>query len=308
MKSNTNYFYLAKPVYGGWVTFTAHLLHKLNVKTCLKISSRMEKNVRDFGYGIKYQNVPKEALSLKEPYILCVDKHHFDYLKHAGADPTIVLHDAIEVRKEVVPLLKKCKKIITIRQEISDYLKEKFDIDSEYKYHPFYPYPISPSSVPKTGAVSVSRIDFDKHTELILEANKSLKSPVKIYGAVNRLYEHFKLKDLNFDRYYKGAFAKSFNSISEIMAPAKFLVDMTLIKNDGGGTQYTFLEAIHNHTALILQRKWVEVGTDFKEGYNCFAVDTPEELAELLRSNPDTAKITKNATKLLKRHVDVNWE
>ena len=138
MKSN--YFYLAKPNYGGWVTFTAHLLHSLSTPKCLKISKRLENKTRDFGYGIRYQNVPKESLNLPNPYILCVDKHHFNYLENIGKDPTIILHDTIELKKEVVPFLKKCKKIITIRQQITDYLLATFDIESEYKYHPFFSY------------------------------------------------------------------------------------------------------------------------------------------------------------------------
>ena len=301
-----NYFYLAKPVYGGWVTFTAHLLHTLQTQQCLKIARRYEGKTRDFGYGIRYQNVPVEALSLPNPYILCVDKHHFQYLDKIGKKPTIILHDTIELKKEMIPFLKKCGKIITIRQEITNYLKEKFDVDSEFKYHPFFPY--STKLKKKSGAVSISRIDFDKHTELILEANKKLKKPVKIYGAVNRLYEHFKLKELNLTKYYSGTFEKSFEAITNILAPAKFMVDMTLIKNDGGGTQYTFLEAIHNKTSIILQRKWVEHGTDFKEGFNCLAVDNSQELIELLKKDPNVDKITHNATKLLSRHTNVNWK
>lgn len=302
----TNYFYLAKPTYGGWVTFTAHLMHSLNETQCLKVGNRFEKKSRNFGYGIRYQNVDEFTLEFPNPYILCLDKHHFKFIDKIGVDPTIILHDTIELKKEVIPLLQRCKKIITIRQQISDYLLETFDIKSEYKYHPFFPYPTR--KMEKKGAVAVSRVDFDKHTELILEANKKTKNPVKIYGAINRLYEHFKLKELNLPKYYGGQFEKSFEEISEIMSPAKFMVDMTLIKNDGGGTQYTFLEAIHNKTALILQRKWVEVGTDFVEGENCLAVDTPEELTEILNKNPDVTKIVNNATKLLDRHVKANWK
>jgi len=288
------------------VTFTAHLLRSLNLQQCLKISRRLENNTRDFGYGIRYQNVPSEALSLPNPYILCVDKHHFQYLNKIGKNPTIILHDTIELKKEMIPFLKKCKKIITIRQEITNYLKETFDVNSEFKYHPFFPYPIK--QLKKKGCVSISRVDFDKHTELLLEANKKLKQPIKIYGAMNRLYEHFKLKDLNLPKYYAGTFDKSFKAITDILAPAKFMADMTLIKNDGGGTQYTFLEAIHNKTAIILQRKWVEHGTDFKEGYNCLAVDTSDELIELLNKNPNVDKIVNNATKLLSRHTKVDWK
>ena len=70
------------------------------------------------------------------------------------------------------------------------FLKEKYNIDSLFLPHPFYEYPISNSK--KHEAVSISRIDYDKHTELILKANELLKNKnknnIKIYGAKNDLY------------------------------------------------------------------------------------------------------------------------
>ena len=44
-----------------------------------------------------------------------------------------------------------------------------------------------------------------------------------------------------------------------------FVVDMSIIKGDGGGTQYTFLEAIYHDCALILHKEWVEAGDTFKD-------------------------------------------
>ena len=75
----------------------------------------------------------------------------------------------------------------------------------------------------------------------------------------------------------------------------------------------SFLEAIHNDCALILHRKWIEGGDikpeyrDFKEGYNCFAIDNEKELAELIQSDPDTRKIVANSKALIRRHIDVDW-
>ena len=54
------------------------------------------------------------------------------------------------------------------------------------------------------------------------------------------------------------------------------MVDLSEIPEDGGGTQYTFLEAVYNNCAIVLNRKWIESVDkkyrDFKEGYNCYAV------------------------------------
>jgi hypothetical protein len=56
-----------------------------------------------------------------------------------------------------------------------------------------------------------------------------------------------------FKNHYRGIFDKSFNATSDILNKAKFMVDMSAMPHkDGGGTQYTFLEAIHNNTAITL--------------------------------------------------------
>ncbi|MBA3286096.1 MAG: hypothetical protein H0U27_13705 [Nitrosopumilus sp.] len=36
------------------------------------------------------------------------------------------------------------------------------------------------------------------------------------------------------------------------------MIDLSEIPHDGGGTQYTFLEAIYNNSAIVLNRKWIE--------------------------------------------------
>jgi hypothetical protein len=52
---------------------------------------------------------------------------------------------------------------------------------------------------------------------------------------------------------------------------------------------------------LILHRKWLENDyvdpdyCDFKEGYNCLAVDNENELADIIKKDPDTSKIVENA-------------
>ena len=49
--------YLAKPKYGGWVTFSSQLA-KINKTHIFKITSKGEKKKRNFGYDIEYQNIP----------------------------------------------------------------------------------------------------------------------------------------------------------------------------------------------------------------------------------------------------------
>lgn len=134
---------------------------------------------------------------------------------------------------------------------------------------------------------------------------------IKIYGARRRRHYILRRQNLDFYSHYHGQFEKSFHKLSEILSRAKFVVDLSVLKNDGGGTQYTFLEAVHNGCAIIVHRKWLEdvdpKYSDLREGHNSFAVGNEKELAELIKSDPDTTKIVNNAKKLMRRHIEVDW-
>ena len=55
-KPKKNLLYLAKPIYGGWVTFTAHLSKKYDYPI-YKITKNSEKKKRKFGYDCEYHNL-----------------------------------------------------------------------------------------------------------------------------------------------------------------------------------------------------------------------------------------------------------
>jgi glycosyltransferase involved in cell wall biosynthesis len=258
---------------------------------------------------VEYQNRAPNDLPKGRILITAIDKTYYEFLDKMPDGTMIVIHDPTEVSgKGKEPVLKALArfKVITIRESVKKFLKDQFGIKSKFVIHPFYEYPITKQKA--VDAVSISRIDFDKHTDIILKANKSLKDPIDIYGAINRQYVFFKLNDLGFKRYYKGPFEKSFEDLDEILSEAKFVVDMSVIKNDGGGSQYTFLEAMYQGCALIINAKWVEGSkTDFVDGKNCFVVSGEEELVALLNKDPSTARVVRGEKELLRPHVEVDW-
>jgi len=312
--------YLAKPPYGGWVTFTVHLAKKFNYRL-YKVSKRTESRVRPFGYGVDYQNVCLEDL-LKIPNLMitAIDKHYWSIISHLPPTTKIVIHDPTELRinkKNPNPLIQEpvllnLFKVYTIRETVQRYLVDKFNVKSEFKVHPFYEYSCDKEPY-KTHAVTISRIDFDKNTDIILRANQLIQDPnkkVQIFGAENRLYVHHKLGELDFYNYWKGKFEKKYPLTyqnKDILKDAHYVVDMSTIKNDGGGSQYTFLEAIYQGCVLILHRNWISQGTIFKEGINCLAAETPEELSKILTDNSDITNLVKESRKLLDPHLHVKW-
>ena len=319
-----NLLYLAKPVYGGWVTFTAHLSHKLNAPI-YKIAGRNETFDRDYGYECKYRNQSiGEIIKLDNILITAVDKHYWEYLHLFPPETEIIIHDPTECKKSknLNPLVQSTDhnekpllehfKVITIRESVQEYLMNQFSIQSQFMPHPFFSYKIPKIEGLGHKCVSIARIDFDKNTDMLLKANQLLENKsnhIYLFGAENRLYVHHKLKELNIQEYWKGKFPKNLSPVYDgksILKDAKYMIDMSIIKGDGGGTQYTFLEAIYHDCVLVLHSDWINKGELFISGVNCIGVSTPEELAEFLTNDLPSSKyseILMNSKKILENHV-----
>ena len=309
--------YLAKPTIGGWVSFTSHLAY-VNDIPLLRLSKKTETKgrepkYRDFGYNILYHNISIDDFINEGlvPIVSAIDKNYYHYIEKLPKGTIIVIHDPTELKSlgEYLTYFKTHFKIITIRETVHKILLSK-DIPNTFLLHPYLESSsLFPSEASKTNAVSISRIDYDKHTEIILKANQLLLSPIHIYGAKNDRYVYNKLNKLDTMREnspgsnYIGKFPKSYKHLAKILSEAKYVVDMSRIKNDGGGTQYTFLEAIDFNCALILHDDWVNVENSvFKKDFNCFTVKDENELIELLNSNQDITNIIKNARLILDKH------
>ena len=166
-----NLIYMAKPIYGGWVTFTSHLCLKYNCEL-FKIGKRTEKQNRKYGYGVDYRNLKiDEILSLKNKVITAVDKNYWEHLHLFPKGTMLIIHDPTELKCKNNPLkdLLNHFKIITIRKTVQDFLKKEYNVDSDFIIHPFYEYPKSDEKS-EYYSTAISRIDFDKHIELILLA------------------------------------------------------------------------------------------------------------------------------------------
>ena len=303
-----NLVYMAKPVYGGWVSFTSHLALKKKY-SLYRISNKTESKERPYGYGVSYRNLSIDDLvKLPNLLITAVDKKYYQYLPQIR-NATIVIHDPTELKEEVLDFIRRSR-VITIRQTVQKLLKTKYGISSRFLYHPFFEFPIKQNSISsKTSNISISRVDFDKNTHVVVAANDTLpkKRQVQIYGALNDLYVYHKLRHTNFKKYYRGKFGKEFEDLKKLLETCRYMVDLSSIKNDGGGSQYTFLEAIYMGCVLVLNSKWVDsVKTPFKNGVNCFVVDGSDELAKLLRidiKETKQRKMISAAKKLLSSHT-----
>ena len=232
-------FYLAKPKYGGWVTFTTHLLNsfkELNIPVYLfKVGNKTESKQRHFNDNVFYQNVDlPTAINISKNYktiITATDKNFLpitDKLLQNKAN--LIIHDPTEMKPELIETLKKNNTFpITIRKVNCENLK-KLGITSFFIQHPYIRFNNTDNKKTEF-AIATSRLDFDKHTEIIVEANKKLKDKIRIYGAENRLYTYHKLKevDAEWDKYYFGRFGNQYGDVFKLLNPTKYMVDMSAI-------------------------------------------------------------------------------
>ena len=321
-----NLLYLAKPIYGGWVTFTAHLSKKYEYPI-YKITKRTEKNKRNYGYGCSYQNIEiNDLIKLDNLLITAVDKHYWEYLKFFPKDTEIVIHDPTECKasKDINPLIQSKDGIVpllslfkvkTIRESVQEYLIKNHNFKSEFLVHPFHEYDKIKEGLDYE-CVSIARIDFDKNTDILLKANMLINDDDKkihLFGAENRIYVHHKLKELGVADFWKGKFQKDFEpkyDDKSILQNANYMIDMSVIKGDGGGTQYTFLEAIYQDCILILHNEWINKGDLFISGVNCIGVSNEEELATIINNGvkkSERDKIIENSKKILTNHFAIQW-
>lgn len=309
-------FYLAKPKYGGWVAFTSHLYRSLKAigeKPILFKITKTNSNIkRHFCDNIFYQNINIEtAINLSEQFksiISAQDKHFIDSTNQLLKNKTkIVIHDPNEMKEIFLNTIKKNKaKPIVIRESNVKNLKE-YGIDSIFLKHPYLIYN-NKNNTKKKLAVATSRVDFDKHTEIIVEANMKLNqglddNKIEIYGAENRLYTFHKLNKLNPDwrKNYRGTFGNELGSVFKILNPSKFMIDMSAIKKDGGGSQYTFLEGWDAQCVIILNKKW-DLGNNniMKSNKNCIFVEDSNELKKILESKNNLDHLTEQGLENLK--------
>lgn len=308
--------YLARPTTGGWVSYTAHLARGLMTAghkvTLAKLGKRSEAFSRDFGMGLRYANTSAAVLDTLarrgELIITAADKSVgpslLAELRDAGA--AVVIHDPTELKGGMRDALDHGgAPLWVVRRSMLKHLP-----------HAVYaPHPYTRASLPewkgrRYHAMAFSRLDWDKHTDLIVRANQILlpdpERRVRIYGTENRLYTHHKLTAIDPDwrANYAGPMARVNLWAGALVARrATWAVDLSVIKGDGGGTQYTFLEALDAGARLIINSAWLTSAPALDEMalYVSAAVSDAESLAEVL-SGPADAYAWPDATPLFYEH------
>jgi hypothetical protein len=292
---NVTLAYLAKPVTGGWVSYTAHLARGLRAAghtvSLVKLGNRTENHERDFGMGLMYRNMSAAGLDVLartgRMIITAVDKSAGPELtaelRDAGA--ALVIHDPTELKGGMRDAVDHGgAPLWVIRRTMLRHLPH-----ARYMPHPYVRCAMPPRTGRRYHAASFARLDWDKRTDLMVMANLALppEHRIRIHGAENRLYTHHKLDALDPDwrTYYTGPMHRSSLWAGVRVARfASYAVDLSVIKGDGGGTQYTFLEALDAGSQLVINKAWL-TGDSMLDEMAPYAhpVANAEDLVELLK-------------------------
>lgn len=318
MSNNVELFYLSKNTYGGWITYTAHLfraLQKVGMDPHIfKVTKKGESTTRDFGCGLRYQNTAENDLvkipCMDSTIIVAVQKNsRLQAVDLVRQGAWIVIHDPTEIKNpDFLEFIKKYEdRVIVIRKSMLKHLPRATFIP-----HPYVRHYKDEAPTMKINAIHVGRIDFDKNIDWVLDANRLLpkNKQVVIRGFDNRIYTRFHIVE-KYPEYQqsKNHFPKEFRYATELCHTAKFLVDMSAIKGDGGGSQYTFLEAIDAGAVCILNEAWTNVKGEMDGGWNCLSVRDSEGLAHVLRTYWKhgllLSEIRDNARKLFRHHSPI---
>lgn len=288
-----NLFYLSPNTTGGWVTFTAHLMEGLRQAGAdpllYKVGPRTREYPREFGYGEKYLAIERvdamvEVAKREGPSLIVAVAKKFreaaEDLYYMGAK--LVVHDPTEYKN--LPEGLEPKNCILVRPSGKLYAE-----GARVIIHPYCPFERDPSIERTKTCISTSRIDFDKNTAILLDANRILPTDLEIdiRGFENRLYTKFAIMP-NYPEWLQSivAYPRTKEAAFRLLCESKWSADMSVIKGDGGGTQYTTLEAWNAGAAVIIHQDWIRAETEDEDemqpGINCHAVRDGEELADLL--------------------------
>ena len=335
-----NLLYLSHSRYGGWVTFTTHLYHGLVGKQpsvhdkmalsenheVIRVTARTEKTYRNMGNYVPYRNMGEEdILKIEGPILItAMDKHHRELaVKLLKQGAYIVIHDPTELRNPEFKKFIQPSQVIVVRKSMLKHMPKATFIG-----HPYMavgtvdPLNFREWQSRSNHAISISRLDFDKNSSWLFEVNRKLPldRQIIIRGAENRMYTKNKIvpkypeyrQDSKRPKDKRAIYDLKFRGAFNLCKKAKFMTDFSVIKGDGGGTQYTFLEAIDAGTICLVHKNWIypkDAMKDEGEDQNCLAFENFTAVSNFLSGEMDqhmSAFIRTNASKLLQEHDAVN--
>lgn len=284
----------------GGASYTAHLVRSFEQQgytvRLLQVAAKTEQQLRPFVGAVQCQRVSlDDALRIAGAMPSFIAYAHYKrYPRETAtllaAGCGLVMHATAELYPEVLGLLRSMvSKVVVIRRAMLEHLHAA-GVRGVFIPHPYVPEGPPQSALRRSHwGVALSRVDFAKYTNVIVEANLQLPATrhVCIYGPLSRPFVfHVLDRKLPEWRQFYGGLRPDASGVV-MAASAHYVVDLTWWRGDGDGTQYTFLEAWDAGTPLVVNRRWVVTGRDaMRPGETCLVAGDAHELAAVLQSDP----------------------
>lgn len=293
--------YLSPWSVGGFTSFTNHLAQCLmgEVQVIRCNTDRDERNERTLkGHGFKYRNVSVAAacaIARSMPTLITAvarpddlkDPETIPKLLAAGAKVCVQSTQEFKQFAHVKPLMQDGSRVVVIREQLRRYFK-----GSKYLPHPYF-RSLDEDQLPAWGlrdaACSTCMVATNKHPEMLLGANEKLpkKLRVKLFGKCTTHFLDAALKK----KYPAYETPPGFRTSAEATLHAmkyRYSIDLSDYDGDGGGTQYSFLEAMDAGAVPVVHSNWERAKGDMRHGENCVSVCDVDELVGLIRGKAST--------------------
>lgn len=311
------FFLVPSTQLGGCTSFTVHLYKAFEqlgyAPTLWRIGNGADSKPGVFPYGLRLWTCSQQTactLAANEPSIIvyCFWRKQGERAKPLiDLNVPMVVHDPAEFRDDSLEYMRaRAYSPLVIRKANVAGLAQ-CGITARYVPHPYVPIDVT-RAAHFTHALCLARIDFRKRTHMIVEANARLSpsKAVHLYGEINRLYEFHLLRKKfpDWRQWYHGEFPAVFGQAARMFSLASYAVDLTQIRGDGGGTQYTFFEAWNAGVPLVLNRAWETCGDDeVRDGDSCVMVSSADELVRVLDAPQERyARCVEGGTRVMRAH------
>lgn len=310
--------YARKNPGGGTTSFAIHLYTAMRMAGIDVVLYRLSDKPRNPRILAKYKNVitefltPKAAMKIvhRNPSLLIAPEHSKNLpepdllrdLIKAGMRVRIADPNEFKVYDYVDDETKKfIKRPICIRPTIKQFFRDAFFIPHPY-IRTFKGW-IGKDLLERRSACSIARITFVKRPEIILAANRLLPKEQQIImcGAENRLFTYHRLMKL-FPEFKQGGhnLPLVWGASTREARKYKLAIDMTYFPDDGGGSQYSFMEAWDAGTVNIVHNDWLRYKGEMEDDRNCLTVKGPNTLASLIKEAEKSKSFRKKLLKISK--------
>ena len=268
----------------GVKTFVTNLVYGLQQNgypvNLYKLGRTTENCYRKYAGGVMYRNMSED-----------------DIMKLPSQGPTLLATTAPKFAEQAEMLVSKGARVVIHSSSKGDLAcvgntpllirsaLKKFVPGGKVMKHP-YVSRFSRKAIKPKYAICPTRLCGVKNTPIVLEAINN-GANIDLYGDLMPFYGMY--LDKNFSgwrKIWKGAYPA--DSGFRLIAPYRFMIDLTTLPNDGGAVQYSFLEAMDAGAIPVIHSDWA--WGDMRDGKNCIAVSGWEELMKLKYNRMDFSK------------------